>query len=102
MTMVDVKQAVKIRQYRPSARLGDAALYWLNPPIISDVGLSPAPVSYVVLSTKGSWTRAFPADGSGYIEWYIDVVDLGPAGAESHEGVLAAMGYEIVDWGKVR
>ena len=93
-----VKQAVLVRRYRRGGRLGDAALYWLDPPLLSDVGLVPTSVSYVVLSTKGGWTQAFAADGSGYIEWHIDVVDLGPAGAESHEGVLAALGYELTDW----
>ena len=99
---IAVKQAVLVRHYRPGGKLGDAALYFVSPPILSDAFLVPAPVSYVVLSTTQGWTRVFPADGSGHIESWIDVVDIGPAGAESHEGVLAALGYTVVGWGEVK
>lgn len=86
-------QAALVRRYRPSSRLGEAALYVLHPPILSDI--SDRLVSYVVLSTVRGWTRAFPADASGAIESWLDVVDIGPAGAGTHEEVLAAMGYTI-------
>ena len=98
-----VKQAVMVRRYRPSARLGDAALYWLDPPIVTDTWQEGGePFDYVVLATKEGLTDVFPADNDGSVLGWSNIADLTAEQSRTHESTLAALGYEMTDWGMVR
>jgi hypothetical protein len=98
------KQAVLVRHYRPSGKLGDAALYWLNPPLISDHWEPDGePFDYVVLSTRDGLTQMFPADNDGSVLGWSDITteDWGPERIRTHESLLAAEGYRITEWKEV-
>ena len=102
-TQVKTKTATLCRHYRPGGKLGDAALYWLDPPVMCDVwGEGGEPFDYVVLATKDGLTDVWPADNDGTILGWTNVVDLTAEESRTHESTLAAMGYEIVDWGRVK
>ena len=102
-TIAKAKQAVRVKQYRPSARLGDAALYWLDPPVMCDVWVEGGePFDYVVLSTRDGLTDVWPADNDGTILGWTNVVDLTAEQSRTHQSTLAAMGYEVTDWGRIR
>ena len=103
MTQVMIKQAVMVRRYRPGGKLGDAALYWLDPPIVTDNWKEGGePFDYVVLATRNGSTDVFPADNDGSVIGWTDIADLSAEQAATHESTLRAMGYEIVDWGRVK
>jgi len=89
-------EATLVRRYPRRRRLGQSALYRLNPPIQSDI--EPGAFEYVLVSSNGGWTRVFPANRCGDVQWWMDVVDLGGAGAQaSDEEVLRALGYMVID-----
>lgn len=104
MTMADMKQAVRIKVYRPSARLGDAALYWLSPPVMWDNWVAGGePFEYVVVATRDGLTDVWPADKAGKVLGWTSMADaLTPEQSRTHESTLVALGYEIVDWGRTR
>ena len=97
------KQAVMVRRYRPGSKLGDAALYWLDPPIVTDIWKEGGePFDYVVLSTRDGMTDVFPADNDGSVLGWTDIAGLTAEQSRTHESTLAAMGYEVTDWGRIR
>jgi hypothetical protein len=102
-TQVKVKTATLCRHYRPSARLGDAALYWLSEPIVTtwwdDAGEG---FDYVVLSTREGMTDVFPADNDGSVLAWRDIGEVPAEHCATHESTLAALGYEVTDWGGTR
>lgn len=99
-----LKQAVLVRRYKAGGKLGDAALYWLNPPIFTD-HWDPRGETFdhVLLSTRG-YTEMYPADSSGRVLGWSDITtqDWSVDQVRTHEGLLAAEGYELVTWGEVR
>ena len=105
MTEVKVKQAVCVRRYRPGGKLGDAALYWLNPPLITTHWAPEGePFEYVLLSTRDGLTEMFPANHDGHVLGWSDIVtrDWPPEQRASHAALLAAEGYVITEWGGTR
>lgn len=99
---VAVKQAVLVRRFKPG-RLGDAAVYWLNPPIACDRWGDGETFSYVLLSTRG-YTEMFPADRNGKVLGWSDITtqDWSVDQVRTHEGLLEAEGYQLVTWGEVQ
>lgn len=98
---VKARTATLVRHYRPSPKLGDAALYWLSPPIICNWRAPGGePLEYVLLATKGGVTEMFPAnrDGSA-LSWSSLCYDLPLNFLSTHKSVLWALGYEITECG---
>lgn len=100
---IKTKTATLCRRYRPGGRLGDAALYWLDPPIVVDNWKEGGePFDYVVVATRNSQTDVFPADNDGSVLGWSDIAALKAEQRGTHESTLAALGYAITDWGGTR
>jgi hypothetical protein len=102
---IKVKTATLCRHYRPGGKLGDAALYWLDPPIMVDNWVEGGePFDYVLLSTRDGLTDMFPADNDGHVLGWSDITtkDWTAEQRATHEALLAAEGYTITGWGGTR
>lgn len=103
MTATMTKQAVLVRHYRPSRKLGDAALYYLDPPVMCDVWVEGGePFDYVLLATRDGLTDIWPADSDGTVLGWTNLVDLTREQSRTHQTVLEALGYELTAWGGIR
>lgn len=102
MTEVTIKQAACVKRYRPGGKLGDAALYFLSPPIACDIWRDGETYDYVLLSTRDGSTEVFPASASGRVEGWTDIGLVEGADYSTHESTLRALGYEITDLGGMR
>lgn len=100
MEEVAVKQAVMVRHYRPGGELGDAALYWVSPPMGAEYAPFEPPYNYVVVKAENGMSDVLGADGGGHIDTWIPLNTSPLPGG--HTEALEAMGYEITDWGGTR